>query len=51
MDYEQKYRTLVSFIRGVNASIESAASIDLEVPAHEVMIELMKEIKVIEGEQ
>ena len=51
MDYEKKYRMLVSFIRGVNASVESAASIDLEVPAQEVMIEIMKEIKELEGEQ
>lgn len=51
MDYEQKYRMLVSFIRGINASVESAASIDLEIPAQEVMHEIIKEIKEIEGEQ
>lgn len=50
MDYENKYRSLVSFIRGINASVESAASIDIEIPAQEVMREIIKEIKEIEGD-
>lgn len=51
MDYEQKYRLLVNFIRGINASVEAASSMDLGLPADEVMSLIMKEIKELEGEQ
>lgn len=49
-DYEQKYKHLVSYLKGIAAVVDIVSDSDSQIPASEVMIEIMKEVSKIETE-